>query len=352
MAFTPILQNTSIDYAAQRAMYRNGARESVAHGSPVFFVPFDLGVNDYGYGGPRYKAGYTYYNCPSPERNFNGNCTWWCWARLYETNGTYLSFATTDAKNWYNSYTGSKERNANNIRAGDIIVLTDSGEGHVMFVEQVSGDTVHISQSAYSTRSVWNGYACLVTSFQKSEIYQGNSINMYKGLDSAYNLQVVGVLHTGSVSPTPPEPETDTPELTINPSGYNVVMTGTQNSVDFTFDITLTGIPEDETASGNNTYPGLSRVYNTGWSYTNYTYHGTVYRKATKTQTLRYTREQSQAYSITKHMYFDFTYPNGSVSSDTPMVISVERTGLPDEIIVALCVYVNGQKKRFKVKIE
>lgn len=323
MAFTPLLTSQPISYAAARTNYRNSARESLAGGTPVFFVPSGNSLNDYGYGGPRYKYGYTYVNCPSPEYNYNGNCTWWCWGRLNETMGTYLP-NYGDAKNWYSRYSGSKDTDASNIQPGDIIVLTDSDAGHVMFVEQVSGNTVHISQSAYSSRSVWIGKSCLTTTYSKSAITAGASLNIYKDLDSAYYCEVVGVIHTGGSSPGPgPTPSEDL-DISISPASYSVTMTGSQDYVDFTFNITITGVPAGQTVSGGNTYPGLSRVQNTGWSYTDYTVSGVTYRRATKTQTLRYYREHSYAYTITKHMYYSMSFSTGTISTDTPMYINVQ----------------------------
>ena len=96
------------------------------------------------------------------------------------------------------------------------------------------------------------------------------------------------------------------------------------DSIDFTFTILVEGIPDGESVSGNNTYPGLTRIYNTGWSYTDYTYSGTTYRRATKTQTLRYARESDSAYTTTKHMYFNMTFSTGTLSTDTPMYITIE----------------------------
>ena len=321
MAFTPLTSSQPISYASSRSSYRNSARETLAGGSPVFFNPSNYSLNQTGYGGPRYKYGYTYNNCPSPENTYNGNCTWWCWGRLNQTMGTSLP-NMGDANEWYDNYSGDKDRNANNIQPGDIIVLTDNDAGHVMFVEKVDGNTITISQSAYSTRSVWSGMACLVTTFSKSDIYQGNSINMYKDLDTAYYQEVIGVIHTGEAGPTP-EPEE--PEISIVPSSYSVTMTAEEDYVDFPFDITIAGIPEGESVSGGNNYPGLTRVANTGWSYTSYVVDGVTYRRATKSQTLRYERESEGEYSITKHMYFNLTFSNGSINSDTPMTITVEK---------------------------
>lgn len=323
MSFSPILSNQPLSYAENRYQYRNAPREN-AWGSPVFACGPNTPTSDYiSYPGPKYQYGYNYYNSPATNK---GNCTWWCWCRCLEANGTSLSLHLGDAKNWYDNYSGSKERNADNIQPGDIIVFTDSNAGHVQFVEQVSGNTVYISQSAYSTRAVWNDKSCLVTSYSKSEIYQGSTLDMYRNLDTPAYETVVGVLHTGGVGPgpEPPEPTVITPFIDIDPSSYNVTMDPDQDTVDFTFIIVIEGIPSGYTAGGN-TYPGLTRIYNTGWSYTDYTgSDGNTYRQAYKTQTLQYARESLENYTVTKHMYFNLDYPNGSIHTDTPMTIHVE----------------------------
>ena len=341
MAFTPILANQPISYVISNSHYRNGARENLAGGTPVFFVPTNASLNDYGYGGPKYQYGYTYYNSPS---TIHGNCTWWCWGRLYETMGTYLP-NYGDAYNWYSRYTGSKETNANNIQAGDIIVFSDNSAGHVMFVEQVSGNTIYISHSAYSSRSVWSGRACMVNNYQKSEITAGHSIDMYKNVDSAYYVTVIGVIHTGGS--TPPTPTT-TPAVSVSPPSYTSTMTGSQTYIDFQFTITVTGIPQNEDASNaisfsNNCY---RYAYTTNWVYTTYTVSGVTYRRGTRSLIVRYDRLHDYAYTDTCYMYYSKSFSNGSVNSTTPMSITIQRKNtLTPPLIGAL----KRKKKRFTI---
>ena len=152
------------------------------------------------------------------------------------------------------------------------------------------------------------------------------------------------IRYTGS------SPSTETPDVTVSPSSYNTVMSSDDDYVDFVFNVTVTGIPAGYSASGSNTYPGLDRVYNTGWSYTDYVVGGVTYRRATKTQTLRYYREQDTAYTVTKYMYYSFSYPNGSASSTTPMTIAVQAKPTDDLLLIANLV-LNKKKKRFNVRI-
>lgn len=322
MAFTPLTSSQSLSFA-DNSYYRNADREA-DWGEPVYYAPGDWPSDTYGgYGGPHYQEGYNYSNSPETAK---GNCTWWCCGRLRQTLNKSVS-GLGNAKNWADNYSGTVDSNADNIQPGDIICLTDSDKGHVMFVEKVDGDTITISQSAWSTRSVWTDKACLVTTFDRGDLYAGNSINMYKDLDqTAAWEEVVGILRTGEAGPTPPTPPTPTETLTISitPSAYTSTMSGSDSYLDFTFDITISGIPAGETVSGGNTYPGLSRIYNTGWSYVSYVVDGITYQYAYKRQTLRYTRESSGTYSTTKYMYFNITKSTGTISTSTPMYITVQ----------------------------
>lgn len=347
MAFTPILQNQPISYAAGRTAYRNSARETLAGGSPVFFSPKNTTLNDYGYGGPRYQYGYTYYNSSS---RYEGNCTWWCWGRLYETMGTALP-NYGDASNWYNRYTGSKETNANNIQAGDIIVFTDGGAGHVMFVEQVSGNTIYISQSAYSTRSIWTGRSCIVGNYLKSDIYAGSSINMYKGTgDSAYYQTVIGVIHTGGSSPGPTP--TASPAISVSPSSYTTVMDEDSDYVDMSFTLTVTGIPENEDASDAISFLNCYRyMYTSNWVYTNYSYGGDIYRQGVRSLIVRYDRQHDYAYNATCYMYYRKTFSNGSINNTTTMNVTVKAKNTIDEQMIEIINAVKKKRRRFFSRI-
>lgn len=150
-------------------------------------------------------------------------------------------------------------------------------------------------------------------------------------------------------APTPPTPTVVTPVITITPSSYNVTMQSSEDYVDFTFDIVINGIPYGESAQGGNTYPDLTRVYNTGWSYSTYSYQGVIYQTARKTQTLRYERESANAYTTTKHMYYNLTFSNGSITSDTPMVINVLATGSTDPDVSILAAFIRKRKRHIQI---
>lgn len=202
MAFSPYTSSIPISSIVNNTNYRNANRESYA-GSPVFYSPSShpAGVGG-GYGGSKYveitpgqPPYYNYYTSPS---TYYGNCTWWCWGRVKDALGISLPSGLGDGGDWYNNYTGNKSTSISNLKKGDIIVLSGSGAGHVMFVEKIENNIVTISQSAYSQRSVWNGMACLVTTYNLSSLDVGNSVDIYKDLDSPYYYTVSGYLHTGN----------------------------------------------------------------------------------------------------------------------------------------------------------
>lgn len=266
---------------------------------------------------------------------YGGNCTGYAYGRFNEVadrslwNEFYI-IGNADAKNWINNSWPDQTHTSGtiDIHLGDILVWgSDSGFGHVENVEAINGNTITTSGSIWGST-----YGTSMEFYTRDITYPswGSSMGRIYHNDGGYTdygNPFVGYIHNKYADPGPgPTPSEDL-EITISPSSYSVTMSGAQTYVDFTYDITITGIPEDETVSGGNTYPGLSRVYNTGWSYSDYTVSGVTYRRATKTQTLRYGREQDTAYTTTKHMYFNLSFDTGTIDTDTPMYINVQATG-------------------------
>ena len=153
-----------------------------------------------------------------------------------------------------------------------------------------------------------------------------------------YGNPFIGYIHNKYAEPGPGPTPSENLEISISPSSYAVTMASTQDYVDFTFNITITGIPAGASVSGGNTYPGLTRISNgSGWVYTNYTVDGTTYQRAVKTgMVLRYTREHDYAYTTTKHMYFNLSFSTGTASTDTPMRINVQmKTSIRNLLLIA-----------------
>lgn len=337
MAFSPILSDQLISYVRYNTNYRNSARENTASfgGAPVYFVPPQYSTEQSGNYGPacysdprdtRYSQNGHVYDLSASNIRY-GNCTWWCYGRLLDTISTHIEDVMSplnwDAYHWYDNYTGRKDRNANNIQPGDIIVFSETsggGPGHLMFVEQVSGNTIYISHSAYSTYTdVWQGYACRVNNYQKSEIVQGNDINIYKGYGRTAYQRVIGVIHTGgSVPPTP------TPSIALNPSSGEIVVRNGRGTIDL--NITVTHIPSSE----SNPYPlrtqstGLDREWITGgWELTTYVEDGVTYQKVYGK--MRIVADDTAGNS--GYVTFYKQYSTGYVTATARYQITYQRTG-------------------------
>lgn len=285
-----------------------------------------------------------------------GNCTWYAYGRTGEIanrniyNEFYITQAPGNGKDWiYNTWPSYTHTSGSiDIHLGDILVWGGGTYGHVEVVEAINGNTLTTSYSIsgntwassryFATRNIsipsWGSYLGTVEYNDGSTAYLTNTF--------------IGYIHNPYADTTPPGPTpSEDLEITISPSGYTKTMLSSETYVDFPFTITITGIPDGETVSGGNTYPGLTRVANTGWSYTDYTIDGTTYRRATKSQTLRYTREYDYSYSVTKHMYYNLSYDTGTISTDTPMYISVMSTGGISDVIY----YYTLNKKRKRGRI-
>ena len=292
-----------------------------------------------------YSGDYSY----STTGAHTGNCTWYAMGRSAEIAGRniYSEFAGSyEAQNWENIWIGNPAQTSGSIawQPGDILIWANNAMtfGHVEVVEVINGNYLTISYSAYSGTDPQSDNGTFFNTRRRSKPTWGDPASVTSESDSRFirnsgatyfltNEFLIGVIHNPYYEPGPSPSENL--DISISPSSYTVTMSASQTYIDFTFNITITGIPAGATVSGGNTYPGLSRVYNTGWSYTDYTVGGVTYQRATKTQTLRYTREYNYAYSTTKHMYFNMSFSTGTISTDTPMYITVASSGGGDDAL-------------------
>lgn len=250
-------------------------------------------------------------------------CTWYAYWRVqegggysppcwYSGSGSSGYGAYTNAKYWLDHYRSPWQVKDTNYTPvpGDIVVFTGT-YGHVVVIESVNLDGSYVVTD-------YNLIAGHHTFGRKTNYIYPNSI---QGASISTG-PCIGCLHYPSSEPPGPGP-TETLQITVTPSSYSVTMGSSADFVDFPYSIVISGIPGGETVSGGNTYPGLSRIANTGWSYSDYTVGGVTYRTATKQQTLRYTREHNYPYSTTKHMYFNISKSTGTIDIDIPMYIDV-----------------------------
>lgn len=304
-----------------------------------------------------YKTFTTYsWNHYAPETE--GNCTWFAFgetARIVQeclndesyniqyTSGNEFMSSGPSALYWisnaYNkgAWTTIGDRRGNydprnssiagtqiNVQPGDILCYwATDGFGHVEVVEQISGNNVYCSGSKAAVSQPAVFYYERVVDISQFKV--GTNHTFSGGGITWSGDYFQGIIRNPYVTDGPTPPPTTTPEITITPSSASGTMESDSDYIDFTFNIIITGIPNGESASGGNTYPGLSRVYNSGWSYSDYVVDGVTYRRASKTQTLRYEREFNSNYTTTKYMYFNMTFSNGSINSTTSMYITVRQ---------------------------
>lgn len=194
--FVSILVDQPIQYAYDRPeFYRNKARED-KWGKPVYFAPSTNGYDVLGTAGPNYSYGKP---CKIGQ-GYNGNCTWWNISRYHETSGIILKECIGDAQDFLKKYKGRKSEQGyvgDKIQKGDMLVYGDSDVGHVNFVEDVKGNTLYISESAYSKKEIYKGKACITYTLDKSKMIVGNKITLRPQVP--YTEVLLGVMHTGDV---------------------------------------------------------------------------------------------------------------------------------------------------------
>lgn len=323
----------------------------------------NAGRDHYVYGAGSWSV-YYWNSSYNPGASFDycmANCTTFAYGRVRENGLPRPITAFPDANLWHNyvntaddweliNYTSNMQ-----LQAGDIV---EWEVNHVAVVE-TSGTNPYVSGSWYTgddktgssnrTTAVMGSTLASVSAWMVANV--PNRFYHYVTL-SDENANAGGhaspkyVIRYNGSGPTPPTPTT-TPEITISPTYYSRTMESGVDYLDFQYTIRITGIPDGYTVSGGNTYPGLSRVQNSGWSYVDYTVSGVVYRQATKTQTLRYTRESTGAYTTTKYMYYNLTFPNGSINSTTPMYITVQASGDDPDLLVLAERILRRKKKSF-----
>lgn len=310
------------------------------------------------YGG---SASSYYWTSVNPGANYSNclaNCTTLAYGRPLEEGCRPPVSSFVNAGNWHTVVANGWQARTyssyqSQIKPGDII----EWPGHVAVVETVTSSNIYCSSSLYTGdhgRAYWppdsgnfdtRSAAVMGSTLQDVSNWMianyawrfyeytdvGTISNIRLGVQPTYVL----VNPDSGGGPTPPPTPSETLTIDIYPSSYSVTMQSSEDYVDFPFTITVSGIPAGGTVSGGNSYPGLARVYNSGWSYTDYTVSGVTYRSATKSQTLRYQRESGGAYTTVKHMYYNLSFSTGSVSTDTPMYINVEAK-LSARILAAL----------------
>lgn len=199
--FKPILEDKPISYVEERPQFYRSSYREAKWGSPVYFVPPGnySGTGNYGPGCYKESTGGQKFDLNYKGTKL-GNCTWWAYGRCLEVNGVrledHMSPINWNAKNWYKNYKGNKTGGSfgSSVKPGDVIVFTDSDCGHVIFVEKVEGKTIHISESAYSSKEIYRGKACIVYTLNADQLVEGKTIKLRPQLP--FSDTCLGVIHT------------------------------------------------------------------------------------------------------------------------------------------------------------
>lgn len=312
-----------------------------------------------------YSGDYTYTNYGA----HTGNCTWYAMGRSAEiaNRNLYSEFrGSYNAKDWGNIWRNNPAQTSGtiNYKLGDILIYSSGSSsdlGHVEIVEEINGNRLTISYSAYSSSNPQSDYGMFFNTRKRDKMSFGDPASDVNDSESAYyrnngysyfntSEKLIGVIHNPYADQDPePTPTDENLTIYISPSHYDSIMSSNEDYIDFMFNITISGIPANETVSGGNTWDAeLSRVYNSGWSYTDYYVGGVTYRRANKQQTLRYTREHNYSYGTTKRMYFNITKSTGTINKTTYMLISVDAK----KSIATLIKVLRDKRKRGRINVK
>lgn len=78
-----------------------------------------------------------------------GQCTWYCWGRAKEKCGKSITFSgSSNAYQWYANANNCTKAGPSSTPVGNSIAcFSDTGNGHVVFIEGVEGDTVYFTEA-------------------------------------------------------------------------------------------------------------------------------------------------------------------------------------------------------------
>lgn len=332
------------------------------------------GRNHYVYGAGTWSKYYwnKSYNPNADFENCMANCTTYAYGRVRENGLPAPVTRIINANNWHTVVNTSagwsliRYIQGMSLQAGDILeweaihvaVVETNGTNPGVSASWYTGDD-GTADSDRSTAVMGNSLASVsnwMVSHRPNRFY--HYVDMRSENDDAgggaYPKYVLRYSGSGPTPPEPPEPGGDTPTVSVAPSSASGTISANASYVDFSFTITVSGIPVNEDASdaisfSNNCY---RQSYTSGWEYTDYTVGGVTYRTGTRSLIVRYDRLHSYAYTDTAYMYYRKTFSNGSVNSTTRMNITVQDSGVDDELIIEISAYLNKKKKKnFTVKI-
>ena len=164
-----------------------------------------------------YSGDYTYTNTGA----HTGNCTWYAMGRSAEiaARNIYSEFAGSyEAQDWNMIWTGNPAQTSGAIawQPGDILVYSNAGgtAGHVEIVEQIIGNKLTISYSAYSSYTPQSDYATFFNIRYRNKPAFGDAASDLNDPTSRFTRNngakwymtdenLIGVIHNPYYDPTP-----------------------------------------------------------------------------------------------------------------------------------------------------
>ena len=163
---------------------------------------------------------YFYSGDPDNPPLHTGNCTWYAMGRSAEIaeQNLYSEFAGPyDAQNWNNIWIGHPAQTSGVIdyKLGDILVYsTGSNSGHVEIVEQINGNRLTISYSAYSGTNPQSSWGSFFGVRNRDKMNFGDTASVDGQYETYYtrndgrtypmtNEYLIGVIHNPYADQTP-----------------------------------------------------------------------------------------------------------------------------------------------------
>jgi len=110
---------------------------------------------------------------PYTLSGYYGQCTWYAWGRMFEKTNTRLPVPIGNAGEWIENI--GKEYKRDQIEENSVLVIgkgSYSSLGHVVFIEEIKGEDVYITEGNYNGKGDITGYRETIK--KKSDLKVGN----------------------------------------------------------------------------------------------------------------------------------------------------------------------------------
>lgn len=129
---------------------------------------------------------------PFTQAGYRGQCTWYCWGRVYETVGKRMP--TGNAQNWYST---TQFKKGTEPKIGAVAVFSGGAFGHVAFIEKIENGKITYSEGNYNNPYANTNYAVIYASTHYKELTHTATIDSYlfPYVNVASGLRLVGYIY-------------------------------------------------------------------------------------------------------------------------------------------------------------